>query len=77
MCLEALEFLEKINYPVEQFIDTELGFSDKLSQLRTNFVQSEGVSESFGYYPIIFIKDRAFSGFNGEIKNEISKELAD
>jgi hypothetical protein len=77
MCLEAIEFLKTIDYPVEQFLDTETGFSEKLNKLRVNFGQSEGVSESFNYYPIIFIKDRAFSGFNEEIKNEILKELAD
>lgn len=75
MCLEALEFLKTIDYPTEQFLDTQNDFDEKLDQLRTGFNQSEGVSESFGYYPIIFIKERAFSGFNEEIKSEIIEEM--
>jgi len=75
MCLEAFEFIKTINYPIEQFLDYEEGFGDKLNKLKTEFARSEGVSETFRYYPIIFIKDRAFSGFNEEIKNEILKEI--
>lgn len=73
MCLEATEFLKTINYPIEQFLDTEEGFNDNLNKLRIDFGQSEGVSKSFGYYPLIFIKDKAFSGFNEEIKSKILK----
>ena len=75
MCLEAVDFLKTINYPAEQILDTDESFSDKLNKLKEGFTQSEGVSESFGYYPIIFIKDRAFSGFDEEIKSEILKEI--
>jgi len=77
MCLEALDFIETINYPVEQFLNYEEGFVEQLNRLRAEFGQSEGVSQSFGYYPIIFIKDRAFSGFNEEIKTEILTEIAE
>jgi len=77
MCLEALDFIKTIDYPAEQFLDDKEGFGEKLNGLRAEFGQSEGVSESFGYYPIIFIKDRAFSGFNEEIKNEILEEIAE
>jgi hypothetical protein len=75
MCLEALDFLSTIDYPVEEYLDSEAGFYDQLSELRAKFSQSEGVSESFGYYPMIFVKNRAFSGFNEEIKSEILKEI--
>jgi peptidoglycan/xylan/chitin deacetylase (PgdA/CDA1 family) len=75
MCLEALEFLKTINYPIEQYLDYEEGFKEKLDELKTKFGSSEGVHPLFGYYPIIFIKDRAFSGFNETIKNEILKEI--
>jgi len=76
MCLEALEFLSTIDYPMEEHLDSEADFYDQLNEFRAKFGQSEGVSESFGYYPIIFIKNRAFSGFNEEIKSEILKEIA-
>jgi len=50
-------------------------FSQRLAAKEEKFTQSEGVSDSFGFYPIIFIKNRAFSGFNEQIKNEILKEI--
>ena len=71
MCLDALEWIDSIDYPVEQYLDYEEGFRENLNDLIAEFGQSEGVSNSFGYYPIIFIKDRAFSGFNDNIKNEL------
>ncbi len=77
MCLEAIEFLKTIDYPVEQFLDTDEGFNNRLDELRTKFGESEGVSQSFGYYPIIFINDRAFSGFNEEVKSQIIKEITE
>ncbi|MGI6278757.1 MAG: polysaccharide deacetylase family protein [Patescibacteria group bacterium] len=75
MCLEAIDFLSTVDYPVEEFLDTQAGFRDQLEKLKTEFGQSEGVSESFGYYPMIFVNDRAFSGFNEEIKAEIVEEM--
>ena len=76
MCLDALDFIETIDYPVEEYLNYEEGFDEELNGLKTEFGQSEGVSQSFGYYPIIFIRDRAFSGFSEEIKSEILKEIA-
>lgn len=76
MCLEALEFFETIDYPVKEFLTRERDFRTKLEEQKVEFEKSEGISESFGYFPIIFIKDRAFSGFNGEVKREILKEVA-
>jgi hypothetical protein len=75
MCLEASEFLKTIDYPTEQVLDSEQDFGEKLNEAKANFSQSEGVSSSFGYYPIIFVGNRAFSGFNQDIKNEILKEI--
>ena len=77
MCLDALDFIKTINYPVEQYLDYEHGFREKLDQLEAEFKSSEGIHPLFGYYPIIFIKDRVFSGFNETIKNEILKEIAE
>lgn len=77
MCLEAQEFLKTIDYPVEEYLDSDEGFFDQVSELKALFGQSEGVSENFGYYPMIFVKNRAFSGFNEEIKSEILAEIAD
>jgi len=77
MCLDALDFVKTIDYPVEQYLDTQGDFSEKLNGLRGEFTSSEGIHPLFGYYPIIFIEDRAFSGFNESIKNEILKEIAE
>ncbi|MBN2016367.1 hypothetical protein JW766_06090 [Candidatus Dojkabacteria bacterium] len=73
MCLEALEFLDTVNYPMEQHLNTEDDFEDGLRSLKSIYGSSSGVSDSYEYYPIIFIKDRAFSGFNDDIKQEILK----
>jgi len=75
MCLDALEFIKTINYPVEQVLDYEEGFGEKFNKLKKEFASSEGIHPLFGYYPVIFIKDRVFSGFNETIKNEILKEI--
>lgn len=77
MCLEAIEFIKTIDYPIEQYLDTQEGFNKKLSSLQDEFSSSEGIHPLFGYYPIIFIKDRVFSGFNENIKNEILEEIAE
>lgn len=75
MCLDALSFIEKIDYPTEQFLEGEEDFYKRLNELTSNFSVSEGVSDSFGYYPIIFVGERAFSGFSEEIKEAILDEL--
>ena len=75
MCLEAMDFLKSIDYPNEQVLTDDPDFFKRLTAEKEKFTQSEGVSSSFGYYPIIFIKNRAFSGFNQEIKNQILKEI--
>lgn len=75
MCLETLEFIKTIDYPVEQILNNEENFRQRLNMLEEKFGKSIGVSESFGYYPIIFINDKAFSGFNDQIKKQILTEI--
>lgn len=77
MCLDFLEFIEAANYPVEQHLVGDEDFDRTFMEYKRKFTESEGLSSSFGYYPIIFINDRAFSGFNEAIKNDISEEVAD
>ncbi len=71
MCLDAIEFLETLDYESEQRLNTEGDFYNDLNALKSIYGDSDGVSTSYGYFPIIFVKDRAFSGFNEEIKAEI------
>lgn len=71
MCLEFLDFIDTITYPVEEHISGDEGFWDALDVIKSEFGTSEGVSENFGYFPIIFIQDKAYSGFNDDITNAI------
>ncbi|MGA1840660.1 MAG: polysaccharide deacetylase family protein [bacterium] len=71
MCLDFLDFLDTISYPVEEHLISDQGFWNDMAALESLFGSSEGLSQSFGYFPIIFIKDKAYSGFNNEIKEAI------
>jgi hypothetical protein len=71
MCLEFLAFVETIDYPLEEHLINEPDFWTGLNELKTEFGSSEGVSATFGYFPIIFIQDRAFSGFNDSVRDAI------
>ncbi|RJR23776.1 hypothetical protein C4578_03715 [Candidatus Microgenomates bacterium] len=75
MCLEFIEFAKTLDFPVEQHLDTEEKFYETLESYKSKFPKSQGVSESFGYYPIIFLNNKAYSGFNEEIKKEILKDI--
>jgi len=76
MCLEFLEFIKKIDYPIEQYLDSQSNFYQTLENYKAKFNKSQGLSTDFGYYPIIFIKDKAFSGFNQDIKQAILNEIS-
>ncbi|MBN2015214.1 hypothetical protein JW766_00065 [Candidatus Dojkabacteria bacterium] len=72
MCIEALDFFEEQGIEFKEHLNTEEGFKDLLSSEKERFNGvSEGVSDSFGYYPIIIIETRAFSGFDDNVKSEI------
>lgn len=75
MCLQFLEFAENIDYPIEEHLVSDEDFQALLSKYQSQYGQSQGVSENFGYYPIIFINDQAFSGFNEEVKAAILQEI--
>lgn len=71
MCLDALDFLKKNGIAYDQYINTDSDYQEAFQLYKAEFTESEGVSETFGYYPMIFIKDRAFSGFNDDVGKEI------
>lgn len=71
MVREALDFIDSLDFEIESHINSEEDFYVLLNRLQTLYKSSSGESESFEYYPIIFIKDKAYSGFNQSIKNEI------
>jgi len=76
MCLAALDFLDTLDYPVEQHLNTDADFREKLNELKALFGPSEGLSETFGYFPMIFVKDNAYSGFNDQVKEGILQAIA-
>jgi hypothetical protein len=71
MCIELLGFLNDNSYEYTEYLNTQDDFYTILNSYKENFTSSEGVSDSFGSFPIIFIEDRAFSGFNDEVQYEI------
>jgi hypothetical protein len=75
MCKEAEAFLDRLNYPVEEHLSTEKNFLTLLDRHRVQFPTSEGVSDAYEYFPIIFLKDRAFSGFDEEVRRAIEEEI--
>ncbi|MEA3342904.1 MAG: hypothetical protein U9Q92_01945 [archaeon] len=80
MCLEQLKFLEgvKPQYPsliIEEHLTTEQGTRELLNQLKSEYDKSEGISDNFGYLPITFINDYAYSGFNSEVKEKLEKDI--
>jgi hypothetical protein len=76
MCLDFLNFTETIDYKIEQHLNYEEDFYPIFNSYRNDFEKSEGVSESFGYYPMIFVKGRVFSGFNEDIGEEIKNIIS-
>ena len=76
MCLEFLDFIDTIDYPVKQHITTDRDFSSQLQTYMNKYDKSEGVSDNFGYYPIIFVGNSAFSGFDEGVKDEILNQIS-
>ena len=76
MCLEFLDFLNEYNLEYEEHLNTDTDFVSQLNAHKVDNPKSEGISETYGYYPIIFVEGRAFSGFDQDIENEI-KDILD
>lgn len=76
MCRDAEAFLDGLDYPVEEHLLGERSFLELLERYRVQFEASEGVSAEFEFFPLIFVKDRAFSGFNPDVRAAIEAEIA-
>ncbi len=77
MCIEALEWLAEIqgerpDLVVEEHLTTDLGSLILLTELKSQYGQSQGVSTTFGYLPLIFFGGQAFSGFNDGIQQSLA-----
>lgn len=77
MCREAAAFIAGLDYPVEEHLVDERNFLPMLESYRARYSTSEGVSERFELFPLIFIEGRAFSGFDGAVRSAIEAEVAD
>lgn len=77
MCLEALQFLKEKGYKYTEYISSQDDFNVAMSKYKGSFTESEGFSKNFGYYPIIFVEGRAFSGFNGVVQSAIEQMMDD
>lgn len=71
MCLEAIDFFKEHQLNYQEYLNTEAEFTSTLAKYRQEYPQSTGVSESYGYLPIIFYQGKAYSGFNDEIGQSI------
>jgi hypothetical protein len=75
MCLDALAFFKDESITYEQHLNTDSDYSSTLQTYKVSHPSSEGVSTDYGYYPYIFVKGKAYSGFNDEIGSEINELL--
>lgn len=75
MCIEMEEFFQENNIEYEEHLTTDTDFGTQLNAYKGNISKSEGISDSYGYYPIIFVGGKAYSGFSEEIGNEILEIL--
>jgi hypothetical protein len=76
MCIDALDWLvemqaERPDLIVEEHLTTDLGSLILLTELKSQYGQSQGVSTTFGYLPLIFFGGQALSGFNDEIQQSL------
>jgi hypothetical protein len=77
MCREAAAFIAGLDYPVEEHLVGERNFLTMLESYRAQFTATEGVSDQFELFPLIFIEGRAFSGFDDTVRAEIEAEISD
>lgn len=81
MCMEALAWLDTVEaeYPnlvVEEYLTTDPAGLDLFRQVAEEYGQSQGVSTSFGYLPVIIFRGQAFSGFNADIQADLEALVA-
>jgi hypothetical protein len=77
MCQEAVAFVAGLDYAIEEHLVGERNFLPLMESFRAQFAASEGVSDRFDFFPLIFIEGRAFSGFDATVRAAIEAEVAD
>lgn len=74
MCREAKDFFQENKIEFKEILTTDENFSEQLNLYKKEYPETKGLSSSYGYYPFIFVGEEAYSGFNEEIKEEISEK---
>ncbi len=77
MCLDALDWLADVQsaHPdlvIEEHLTTDSAGLAYFQELTAQYEQSQGVSTSFGYLPVIFFQGQAFSGFNDQVQQALA-----
>lgn len=76
MCIDAIEWLDIMqeqhpDLAVQEYLTTNPSNLVLLNQMRSEHGQSQGVSTTFEYLPIIFYRGQAFSGFNDQVRDAL------
>ncbi len=79
MCIEQLDFLDSMDIcdslVIEEHLTTQSGTYSILSEYKSGHDSSKGISLSFGYLPITFVNDHAYSGFNSDVGAMLRKDI--
>lgn len=80
MCLDQLEFLDDIKKEcpsliIEEYLTIEASNLNILYNMESQYENSEGVSDSFGFLPITFINNHAYSGFDRQVEKSLKKDI--
>ncbi|HOA73760.1 MAG TPA: hypothetical protein PL151_03000 [Phycisphaerae bacterium] len=81
MCLDALAWLDSIEsqhtgLAVKEYLTTVPANVALLNEMMAEYGTSQGVSTTFGYLPIIFYRDQAFSGFDDSVRTALATLLS-
>lgn len=77
MCQDAVDFIATLDFPVEEHLLGERDFIALMTTHMRGHPGSEGVSDSFGLFPIIFLGERAFSGFDADVAQALLAEMSE
>ncbi|MDD4358688.1 MAG: hypothetical protein PHY30_02625 [Candidatus Pacebacteria bacterium] len=75
MCLDLKTFLDEEGYEYTSHLPSSPDFYNKIEEYKKMYGKSQGLSSNFKYYPIVFVGDQAFSGFDNITKEEIKEAI--
>lgn len=75
LAINYFDNLSEFAVPVIKRVEGEPNFYSDLRDLKNLYGKSYGSSDSFEFYPIIFYKDKSYSGFNNKVERMVLREL--